>query len=123
MTGEPARDEPTREEPTPDEPGRPPERDPGLQPERTRLAWQRTALGVLLSCAVIGLAGVRERDDVVVLASVLLAVLTAGAAVLTTTRGWLVARTTAWRLLLPTGLAVVALGLLGTVAAVKGMAG
>ncbi|WP_231875738.1 DUF202 domain-containing protein [Gordonia sp. QH-12] len=34
--------------------------DPGLQPQRTALAWQRTGLSVLLACAAAGFAALRH---------------------------------------------------------------
>ena len=54
-------------------------RDPGLQPERTTLAWRRTALAVALNATLLLRAGVHERQALLLLIG---AVLGAGAFVL-----------------------------------------
>jgi uncharacterized membrane protein YidH (DUF202 family) len=92
--------------------------DGGLQRERTRLAWQRTALGVVLGCAVLMLAAIRAREEGVVWASGTVGVLTALAAAFAASRGWVHGTPTPWRLLAPTAGAVMVLAILGAVSAV-----
>ncbi|SED01390.1 DUF202 domain-containing protein [Rhodococcus koreensis] len=44
--------------------------DPGLQPQRTALAWQRTGLSVLATSAAIGFAAYRLGAPMLVLGAV-----------------------------------------------------
>ncbi|MFH8749857.1 DUF202 domain-containing protein [Streptomyces rimosus] len=62
---QPGRDQPRHDQLSPDQPrhGRPcPDRDPGLQPERTRLAWRRTTLSCTVVAILAGRQVVQHRD-------------------------------------------------------------
>ncbi|MGC5167323.1 DUF202 domain-containing protein [Luteimicrobium sp. DT211] len=91
---------------------------PGLQAERTALAWQRTAVGITLGCAVLSLSALREGDPVVAVVAVLLGAANVVGALLARHGRWPPADRRPWWMLLPGAGAVVVLAALGAVAAV-----
>ncbi|WP_265520917.1 DUF202 domain-containing protein [Oerskovia flava] len=97
-------------------------RDPGLQPERTALAWQRTVLGVVISSLLLATAALRAQVAVVSVLALLLAVLSLVPTVLRRPDGGSPrdGRLYSWDFLVRVVAMVVTLGVLGTVAAVAG---
>lgn len=110
------------------ESARPP-RDPGLQPERTSLAWQRTVVSVTLASVVLALGQLRAGIPALAVAAAALAALAVAPGVLRPRRGRSLAERReatragavnptrgVWPLLVRTTAVVAALGLLGVVA-------
>ncbi|MBE7700081.1 DUF202 domain-containing protein [Oerskovia sp. Sa1BUA8] len=97
-----------------------PARDPGLQPERTALAWQRTVLGVVLGSLLLAAVNLRVGQPVLSVLAGLLAVATLVPAVLRPPSGGLprdgVLRS--WDFLVRVASLVGVLGLLGAASAV-----
>lgn len=52
--------------------------DPGLQPQRTALAWSRTAIALFVNAAAVMRAGVTRGSTAILLAGVVLLVAAAG---------------------------------------------
>jgi len=85
-------------------------RDPGLQPERTALAWQRTALAAAVAAVLLLRSGMLRGEPLEAVAGALLVVVP----VVAVTRRRRAVGSPRWMLALTTG-AVVLAGLLITV--------
>ncbi len=91
----------------------PPPRDPGLQPERTALAWHRTSLAAVTVCVVLALGAVRLEAAAIAVA----------AAALTCAAPWLAlrSRSSPWTSLSRTVALVVVVAVVGGALAVQGL--
>lgn len=61
-------------------------RDPGLQPERTALAWNRTALAIAVNAALLLRSGVVRGNAFITVAALAMGLLAAGVTIYSTYR-------------------------------------
>ncbi|MBM7368421.1 DUF202 domain-containing protein [Gordonia hydrophobica] len=96
--------------------------DPGLQPQRTALAWQRTGLGVLITAGAAGIAALRHGFPLWALITLLCGLLICYVAVRHFPKGpdRDVGTDSIWTSMTATVAVVVATSLAGTVLAVAG---
>lgn len=102
---------------------RAPRRDPGLQPERTALAWRRTGLAAAMVSLVTAFAGLRGGLALVAIAAAVVSATTAIVALVHFPRGALDPRglNRPWPVLVRIVTLVVTTALLGAVAAGYGL--